>query len=237
VTRATFTNVAAGALILLLCARGDALEAQQPSPTPPQPASAAPRENPAKLQAFRFEAMLRTAIEMAGQRLAQQARLVAPDLTLQVSEAAVARGVKLSAYGFYFDVQAPDITSQMIVWDMQRGPRPQNARAMTPVSGGAEQPTSSSTPVVNFDPDQAYTTYVKEALIDSVLDDSSALTIAPTEFLTVAVSGIDPPTPNVLYRRSIDKLVLTIRGADLIDFRQGRITREQAKERMTQERF
>jgi hypothetical protein len=226
VTRSTLTLVAASTAVLLACGPAWAQDA------PPQ-------ENPAKLQAFRFEAMLRNAIEMAGQRLAQQARRVAPDLTLQVSEPAIARGVKLTGYGFHFDVQAPDITSTMIVWDMMRGPRPQSTRPVTPISGGSEGPIGpgpTGPPTAVFDPDQAYTTYVKEAVIDSLLDDSSMLALGPNEFLSVAVSGIEQPT-NVLYRRSADKLVLTIKGSDLTDLRQGRITREQAKERLTQERF
>jgi hypothetical protein len=205
----------------------------------PAPADGPQQENPAKLQAFRFESMLRNAIEIAGQRLAQQARKIAPDLTLHVSEPAVARGLKLAGYGFVFDVQAPNISSSMLVWDMQlQRSRPQVSGPVTPIRGSVDGlPAAAPAPIVNFDPDQAYTAYVKDALIDSILDESSMLVLGPGEFLTVAVSGIDQPTPNQLYRTNSAKMILTIRAADLIEFRQGRLTRDQAKEKLAQERF
>lgn len=211
-TRALLTAGCVGLLMMPARAAG-----QMPVPGPVA-------ENSAKEKAMRFERSLRGAIELAGERLAQQARQVAPGLTLELSEPAIARGVQLDAYGFYFDVQAPNITSTMMVLDMmmQRRAGPQ---------------TVSATTVVPFDPDKAYTSFVKDALIDTLLDESAILSLSPGEHLTVAVSGIDSRDPNPLNRMTSAKLVLTILATDLIDLRQGRITREQAKDRITQKRF
>ena len=232
-TRSRLSFVAAGTALVLACAAPARAQSAAPAEAP------MPQENPAKIQAFRFEAMLRNAIELAGQRLAQQARKIAPDLTLHVAEPAVARGVRLQSYGFYFDVQAPNITSSMMVWGMMRGPRPLPANPVTPVrNGGAEAPLASpGAPVANFDPDQAYTTFVREAMIDSILDESNMLLLGPNEFLTVAVSGVEQPIPNTLYRASAVRLLLTIRASDLTEFRQGRLTREDVKRRIEQDRF
>ena len=214
--------------------------------------SGVPAENPAKSQAFLFERALRSAIEVGGQRLAQQALVIVPDLTLMASEPAVVRGVKLTGYGFMFDVQAPNITSTLMVWDMMRQQRPATPEgrpgqvdARQIASEGrvaatgpvAPDPMVTSPAAAPFDANRAYTNHIREALIDAVLDSSTVLQLAPDEKLTVVASGIDQPNSNPLYRASEGKLVLTIKASDLIEFRQGRLTREQAKERITQERF
>jgi hypothetical protein len=92
-------------------------------------------------------------------------------------------------------------------------------------------------PLPTFDTDREYTTFVRQALVDAMVDSSGVLALNPEEHLTVVVSGIDQPAPNPLYRSSSSKMVLTIRASDLIDFRRGRITRDQAKERIAEERF
>ena len=92
-------------------------------------------------------------------------------------------------------------------------------------------------PLPTFDPDREYTTYVRAALIDAMLDSSGVLSVTPGEHLTVVVSGIEQPSPNPLYRSNSSKLMLTIAASDLLELRQGRLTREQAKERIVAERF
>jgi hypothetical protein len=63
------------------------------------------------------------------------------------------------------------------------------------------------------------------------------LSIAPEERLTVAVSGIERRGPNPLYRSESGKLIMTIVGGDLIDLRQGRLSREDVKKRIFIETF
>ena len=189
-------------------------------------------ENPARSQAFVFERALRSAVELGGQQLATRALVLVPELTLS-TEDAIVRGLRLSGYGFYFDVQAPSIQSTVLLLDMaaarqRRGV--QSVSATGVVSADANGPAT-------FDPDREYTSYVRAALVDAMLDSSGVLSVTPGERLTVVVSGIEQPNPNPLYRSNSSKLILTITAEDLVAFRQGRLTREQTKERIVAERF
>jgi hypothetical protein len=211
----------------------------------PALAQGPPADNPAKSQAYRFEMALRSAVEDGGRRLAQQALAFAPELRLEAAEPAVVRSFRLPGYGLFFDVQAPNITSTVMVWDMRRRLAPSaESNPVRPVSdgrvGAATAPVEPD-PVVAapppFDANRAYTAFVREALMDALLDGSAVLIdLGPDESLTVAASGIDQPNANPLYRGTEDKLLLTIKASDLRDLRQGRITRDQAKQRVTQER-
>jgi hypothetical protein len=199
--------------------------------------NALPSDNPARSQAFIFERTLRGAIEQAGQQLAKQVLLLVPELTLSTEEA-IARGVKLDSYGFFFDVQAPSIQSTVMLWDMMARQRTRSAGPSRPVSSAgpiATEPMPGAPAA--FDPDREYTANVRAALVDAMLDGSGVLNIGPEERLTIVVSGIDQPNPNPLYRVNSHKLILTIHGADLMDFRQGRLTREEVKQRIREERF
>lgn len=191
-------------------------------------------DNPARSQAFVFERALRGAVELGAQQLAKRALVIVPELTLSTEEAIV-RGVKLGGYGFYFDVQAPSIQSTVLLLDMmaarqRRGPSQEVAAA------GAVAPDGAVTPP-SFDTDREYTTYVRSALVDAMIDSSGVLSLAPGERLTVVVSGIDHRSPNPLYRANSSKLILTISAEDLAELRQGRLTRDQARERIAEERF
>lgn len=196
-------------------------------------------ENPARSQVIVFERVLRGAVEVGGQQLAKQALTVAPELTLSTEEAIV-RGVRLPGYGFYFDVQVPGIEGTVRVWEMmaRQRERPQPLNPSLPVAATG---TVAADPMVDgvptFDPDREYSSNVRRALIDAVVDSSGVLAIAVGERLTVAVSEIDSRNPNPLYRSNPSKLLLSIQGVDLQDLRQGRITREQAIERILEDRF
>lgn len=194
-----------------------------------------PQENPARSQAFVFERALRGAVELGGQQLAKRALVMAPEFLLSTEEATV-RGVRLTGYGFYFDVQVPDIQSTMIVLDMMAA-RQRRGGPSQPVSaiGSVEDDPMTVSPA--FNTDREYSAYVREAVMDAMLDSSGVLAIGPEERLTVAVSGIERRGPNPLYRSESGKLIMTIVGADLIDLRQGRLTRDEAKNRVFVETF
>ncbi len=195
----------------------------------------APAENPARQQSFVFERALRGAVELGGQQLAKRALVLAPEFLLSTEEATV-RGVKLTGYGFYFDVQVPDIQSTIIVLDMMAA-RQRPSGPSRPVSslGNVEDDPMTVSPA--FDTDREYSTYVRAALVDAMLDNSGVLAIGPDDRLTVAVSGIERRGPNPLYRSESGKLIMTAIGADLIDLRQGRLTREEVKNRIFIETF
>ena len=199
------------------------------------PAAAAAEENPARSQAFVFERALRGAVELGGQQLAKRALVLAPDFLLSTEEATV-RGVRLGGYGFYFDVQVPDIQSTMIVLDMMAA-RQRRGGPSQPVSDMSAVEDEAMTASPAFDADREYSSFVRQALTDAMLDSSGVLTIGPNDRLTVAVSGIERRGPNPLYRSESGKLMMTIIGADLVDLRQGRITRGEARARVVVETF
>lgn len=199
-------------------------------------------DDPAKTQVFMYEMALRSAVEVGGQKLAQQALVMVPGVPLAASEQPIVRGVKVAATGVYlFDVLAPDIKNLIVLWDMvkeiqpdlaPRGPIQSVAGRPAALGGTVTADPMDAAAATPFNPDRAYTAYVREALIDAMLDSSAVLPITATETLTIVASGMDT---NPLYRSR--KLVLTIKGSDLVELRQGRLTREQAKERIVEARF
>jgi hypothetical protein len=228
------SNVARGVLVVgvaaLIATSPVFSAAQTPSPAP---------ENPARSQVSFFERALRGAVEAGGQQLAKQALVIAPELTLSTEEAVV-RGVRLTDYGFYFDVQVPGIESTVMVWNMMARARARSQAASRTVSasGGVVDADPMTTDVPAFDPDREYSTHVRNAILDAILDSATVLNMAAGERLTVAVSEADDRrNVNPLYRTSPAKLILSIQSVDLIELRQGRITREQARQRILEDRF
>jgi hypothetical protein len=81
---------------------------------------------------------------------------------------------------------------------------------------------------------------VREKLIDSLLDWSHMLPLKAGEQVTiVAKDMLDVQTlqPTDLSSRSYRQLILSIKSEDLLAFRQGKVTRDQAKEKIVDTRF
>ena len=202
-----------------------------------------PAEGVARSQVFQYERGLVAAVEVGGQQLAEKARVVVPDTVLTPTERPIVTGVKLEEYGYHFDVQVPNIDrTSMMVFDMfqqqarrSRNPDGRPGDPALPVAGRRDVPAGPAVEALGgapgaFEADKEYGASVKEALIDSMLDSSAVLQIAPGEKLTLTVSAMPSGgNPLLLLEK---KLILTIRGADLIDFRQGKITRDVAKTRI-----
>lgn len=194
-------------------------------------------------QMFTYEIQLRGAVEVGEQKLAEQAAKLAPQVTLAAVDQPVVRGFRLDGFGYFFDVQAPDIQQTILLWNMMadRGPRGQNTGPTRQVANGgvsAQGATVVADPMEGapaFNPTKAYSQYVREAVIDAMLDGWNALPLLPDEWLVVSASGVDAPGANSLLRA--DKLMLRVKGSDLVDFRMGRISREQAKQRIVESRF
>ena len=85
------------------------------------------------------------------------------------------------------------------------------------------------------DPNELYTDSVKAALIDAMLDFSGFLNIADNEWLTVAASDSDGPSPGQIDDAS--RIVIRIKGADLAAFRAGKLTREEVMKRVEVKEF
>jgi len=110
-------------------------------------------------------------------------------------------------------------------------PKPQPGA--TPPSGGTS--VIAQTPriaVSEEDPNDAYTTAVRDALIDAMLGYSQALSVGPEEWLVVAArdrgeSGMGADDPF-----DVTTIQLRIKGADLLALHAGRLTLEEARKRV-----
>jgi hypothetical protein len=118
------------------------------------------------------------------------------------------------------------------------------ARTSLPDVGGARYATGSAATAVDADkpaslpadpiladPNDAYRTEVLQALKDAMLAHSSALNIGPNEWLTIAAKGNDD-RPRLAPADTANTRIVRLKGSDLADFLAGRITRDEALQRI-----
>lgn len=106
------------------------------------------------------------------------------------------------------------------------------AGAAAAEESGAPSSGSMTASAVLDDPGLAYTTLVKSALADAMLEYGTSIPIADAEFLTIAardnndsrIGGDDP--------YDVTTIVLRVKGSDLAAYKAGRITREEAEKRV-----
>jgi hypothetical protein len=112
-----------------------------------------------------------------------------------------------------------------------------DARGVTAASirpdGVERQADNKIDPRVVDDPEAAYTREVKAALIDAMLVNSQALSIAPDEYLTIAAGDDMPPNPRAP-GDSIDASVwlMRVKGSVLTALRSGTITKAEAEKQV-----
>jgi len=82
------------------------------------------------------------------------------------------------------------------------------------------------------DPNEAYRTEVTEALKDAMLTHSSGLGIGTSEWLTIAAKGNDDRPRLAPADADSRTRIFRLHGSDLADFLAGKITREQALQRI-----
>jgi hypothetical protein len=81
----------------------------------------------------------------------------------------------------------------------------------------------------HMSPDYTYAISVCDALMDAMLDSSGPLPVKDTDYLTVMAADGEPYPASYLGTPDGLTTYLTIKGSDLIAYRQGRITKEQAR--------
>src|SRR5579872_308902 len=94
-----------------------------------------------------------------------------------------------------------------------------------------EKRTPADDQILN-DPNEAYRTEVTQALKDAMLAYSSSLGIGAAEWLTIAAKGNDDRSRLAPADTGSGTRILRLRGADLADFLAGKITREDALQRI-----
>ena len=90
---------------------------------------------------------------------------------------------------------------------------------------------AAADPVLD-NPQEAYRAEVKQALMDAMLDYSGPLQIAPDEGLTVAARRNDERPQLAPADSDSRTLLIRVKGEDLVAFRAGRLSRDEAFTRM-----
>jgi hypothetical protein len=114
---------------------------------------------------------------------------------------------------------------------------PAGARNATGSAASAQEKPGTADDAVLTDPNEAYRTEVLAALKDAMLAHSSALGIGASEWLTIAAKG-DDGRPRLAPADSDARTrLIRLRGSDLQDFLAGKITREEALQRIEEKVF
>jgi len=201
--------------------------------------------DPAKAQVQTFEMILRGAVDVGTRTFAQRAADMVP-ITFSVADMPVVNGVAVRGQAgteFVFHIQVPGLWPAIQVMNLMMNRYPQASARQQPVAQGGVQAdgglvvadpmgppavTESNRP----DLEREYAVSIREALVDAVLDNSGALPLGANDTLLVFASAADASIPTSLYQSAPRKLVMTVRAADLIAFRQGDVSRDAVKERI-----
>jgi hypothetical protein len=89
------------------------------------------------------------------------------------------------------------------------------------------------------DPNRAYTEAVTRALVDAMIDYSTPMVIGPEQWLTVAArddegrNALAPQDP----LEEVVTMIYRIKGSDLLEYRSGRIDRDEVRKRIQLSQF
>jgi hypothetical protein len=115
-------------------------------------------------------------------------------------------------------------------------PASQSVAGARTVTGSAASTNDTAGPAaadpVLADPNEAYRTEVIQALKDAMLSHSSALGIGLSEWLTIAAKGNDDRPRLAPADSDARTRIIRLKGSDLADFLAGKITREDALQRI-----
>jgi hypothetical protein len=228
-----------------------------------QNAPAGPDEQQLRYQLQTFEVVLQAAVRHGGDAFArQQAQSIPPGVQLTANDPQV-RGFVVSPEGggFLFTVVVPSIRptiSQLLI----EGEPPRRQDPFRPAAGSgpgggrvgdagvqglaAPDPMTAS-PVIDDGKcasrvrpsggiptrDYEYAVSVCDALMEAILDNSGALPIKESEWLTVAAVNEEPDPPSFVNSSAGYTTYLMIKGSDLLAYRQGRVSRDDTRKAVT----
>jgi hypothetical protein len=116
-----------------------------------------------------------------------------------------------------------------------RGPAVETAaRTRTGSAAAVTAPSGQQAPddPILADPNEAYRQEVISALKDAMLSHSSSLAIGANDWLTIAAKGNDDRPRLAPADSDARTLIIRLRGSDLADFLAGRLSREDALQRI-----
>jgi hypothetical protein len=106
------------------------------------------------------------------------------------------------------------------------------ARTVTGSAASTNDTGANANDPVLADPNEAYRTEVIQALKDAMLSHSSALGIGQAEWLTIAAKGNDDRPRLAPADSDARTRIIRLKGSDLQDFLAGKITRDEALQRI-----
>ena len=106
------------------------------------------------------------------------------------------------------------------------------ARNATGSAASVDDKAPAAADPILADPNEAYRTEVLQALKDAMLAHSSGLNIGPTEWLTIAAKGNDDRPRLAPADTASGTRIIRLKGSDLADFLGGKITRDEALQRI-----
>jgi hypothetical protein len=189
-----------------------------------------------------MEGTLSSSVKLAASQVARDVQSSTPGATMFTGEAR-AKGFTLDGYGafFYVEIPALDMNLMLSVETLERNVQRRLENQASNIQPNSEPMAVSSAKdalrtVAAEDPGQKYREAVKRCLVDAMLDNSKSMDLGPDEWLTVAARGSESGLiPGEIYQ--LTTLVLKVKGSDLADLLAGRLTREQARQKVEVRQF
>jgi len=200
-----------------------------------------------------MEGTLQASVGVAARQVSQGVRSVDSNASLMFG-AARAKGFPLEGHGVFFYVEIPTLDLSVMlnmeqierslqqragqqqprgdpqqVTDVRREPRLEAPTAL-------EGPTAAESLANIVAEGQKYRATVRLALVDAMLDSSKNLELGPEEWLTIAARNSEyaMSTNEVL---NLKTTILRVKGSDLSDFLAGRLTKDEARQKVEVREF
>lgn len=189
-----------------------------------------------------MEGTLTGSVSLAADQVAREVQSRTPSAAM-FTGAARAKGFSLDGYGAFFYVEIPALDVNLVLSletlerNLERRADPQAVpQQTTQLSGMLPGADDALRNVTADDPGQKYRDAVKRCLIDAMLDHSKSMDLGPDEWLTVAARGSESGLiPGEIYQ--LKTLLLRVKGSDLTEFLAGRLTRDEARQKVEVRQF
>lgn len=234
-----FMRILAVALVSALPAGVSAQQAESQAQT----SAPDPQLDRVRAEVRTFEFALFQSIETAGQKLAAWAQTKVPNVMISPAADPVVNGVPMPGDDLVFMVRVAELTGVAVFTRAPRSFFNQAPGAGTQSDGGKlvnstvvpDDPMKGSADPP--DPNVMYSDFVRLGLMDAMIDNSGVLSMKDGQWLSVVAIPVDALVTHPYYRNQSRKLILSIKAEDLAAYRAGKITRDEAKQKIVDRRF
>jgi hypothetical protein len=190
-----------------------------------------------------MEGTLQASVGVAAKQVAKGVRSIDSSASFMLGSPR-AKGFTLEGHGVFFYVEVPtlDLSVMMSLEQFERSsqvraeqqqPRPEAAQQVNELRRDQKQegPTAAESLANIAAEGQKYRATVRLALIDAMLDSSKNLELGPEEWLTIAARNSEYGlTANEIL--NLTTTLIRVKGSDLADFLAGRLTKEEARQKV-----